>query len=121
MPEPKIKWSSVILHAKLTEVTFSVLPESSVNHGTYAVTVAYRGDELYAVLHRGFCLAADGTWDYEPRPSSREDDWLATHRFDYDTASQLAREHAPKVIVNGRTAAQQADLEAGSSGVAVKP
>lgn len=36
---------------------------------------------------------------------SREDDWLAAHRFDLDTALKLAREAAPHVTVNGRTVA----------------
>jgi hypothetical protein len=27
------------------------------------------------------CLALDGTWSYEPMPSSRTEEWLALHRF----------------------------------------
>jgi hypothetical protein len=37
-----------------------------------------------------------GTW--------AEDDWLAAHRFALDDALVLAREHAPKVRVNGHSA-----------------
>lgn len=44
-------------------------------------------------------------WDYEMRPSEREDEWLATHRFDEAIALRLAKEAAPHVTVNGRTVA----------------
>ena len=40
-----------------------------------------------------------------PSPSGREDDWLATHRFDLDTALNLAKEAAPKLTTNGFTVA----------------
>lgn len=56
---------------------------------------------LWAVRLRSRCLSVDGTWDYEPLPSSREDDWLDRHRFDLDTALRLAAERAPHVTVNG--------------------
>jgi hypothetical protein len=107
--------TELILHAKLTEVTVCVLPESSINHGSYAVTVSYRGDELYAVMHRGWCLGRNGKWDHEPQPSSRTKTWIASHRFDYDTAYRLAGEVAPTVTVNGRTALEAADLESRSN------
>jgi hypothetical protein len=92
------------LNVKITEVTVCALPESSVNHHHYAVQVAYRGEDLYAVMHMGWCLGLDGTWEYEPSPSGREDDWLASHRFDYFTAYRLALRHAPDVEVNGTKA-----------------
>jgi hypothetical protein len=71
----------------------------------FNLTVEYRGRGLWAVLRGGFCLGSDGTWSYESIPSEREDEWLATHRFDLDTALNLAKEHAPKVKVNGFTVA----------------
>ncbi|MGW9375680.1 hypothetical protein ACWGVR_37385, partial [Streptomyces xanthophaeus] len=49
------------------------------------------------------CLGSDGTWEYEMRPSEREDEWLDAHRFDLDTALKLARDQAPLVTVNGFT------------------
>lgn len=44
-----------------------------------------------------------GIHDYEMRPSEREDEWLAAHRFDLDTALELAKATAPNVTVNGFT------------------
>jgi hypothetical protein len=69
----------------------------------FNLKVEYRGDDKWAVL-RG----TDGLWDWESNPSSRTDEWLATHHFDLDAALDLARQHAPQVKVNGRTAAEAA-------------
>jgi hypothetical protein len=89
----------------ITEHTICALPEDNVNYWHYAIQVAYRGDGLWAVLNGGFCLGVDSAWDYEPSPSCRDDDWLATHRFDETTALQLAEEIAPTITVNGFTVA----------------
>ena len=40
-------------------------------------------------LHR--CLNADGEWEWEPQPSSREPEFLKRCRFDLDEAIALAR------------------------------
>lgn len=89
-----------------TRYEVSVLPEGDVNHHIYAITVEDRGADRWAVCWMGECLSADGTWSYEPRPSSREDDWLDAHRFTLATALHLAEQAAPSVRVNGITAAQ---------------
>lgn len=88
-------------HVQPTEYTVNCLPEDDGH--AFALTVAYRGRNRWAVLRHGSCLSADGQWDYEMNPSSREDDWLDEHRFDLDTALALAKEAAPKVTVNGHT------------------
>lgn len=36
---------------------------------------------LWAVRQMGNCLSITGEWHYEPTPSSRDDKWLALHRF----------------------------------------
>ncbi|MFS4103834.1 hypothetical protein [Streptomyces sp. PD-S100-1] len=89
-----------------TRYSVSLLPEHNVNHHVYEVTVEDRGADRWAVCWMGDCLAADGTWDREPRPSIRDDDWLDTHRFTLATALKLAEEAAPHVTVNGITASQ---------------
>jgi hypothetical protein len=93
-----------------TSYLVTAWPEGEDDHidaYMWCVTVANRGHGKYAVL-RGdsgskFCLGTDGEWDYEPSPSSREDDWLETHRFDLDEALVLARDWAPKIRINGMT------------------
>ncbi len=89
----------------------SCLPEDSVNNMAWALTVDYRGNDLWAVKHGGQCLDSDGEWDYEPMPSNRTDEWIATHRFNLTRALLLAKEAAPLVRVNGKTAAEVLEWE----------
>jgi hypothetical protein len=88
-----------------TRYTVNCLPEDGIDSHVFEITVEYRGHDRWAVKRHSQCLAADGTWDYEMRPSERDDDWLDAHRFDLDTALKLAKEAAPKVTVNGFTVA----------------
>jgi hypothetical protein len=105
MPDPEV-------YTRPTQYQVSVWPgdlrdreSSAMDADMWAVTVEYRGMGRWAVLgSAGRCLSAGGEWDWEPRPSSRDDDWLAGHRFALDDALALAREHAPKVTINGMTA-----------------
>lgn len=84
----------------------SVLPEDDINYPYFVVTVETRGAGRWAVVRHRQCLGADGEWSWESIPSEREDEWKATHRFDLETAQRLAVEAAPRVHVNGMTAAQ---------------
>lgn len=100
-PEPAVNVTA-------TTYTVSVLPDDNIDHDTYAITVEARGNGLWAVLRHRWCLGSDGEWEFEPIPSERTDEWLASHRFPLDEAVELARRAAPKVRVNGMTAAQVA-------------
>lgn len=92
-------------YAIATRYTVNLLPETDINSHVFEITVEYRGNGRWAVLRHGQCLDQYGVWEYELRPSEREEDWIATHRFDLDTALRLAKEAAPGVMVNGLTAA----------------
>ena len=81
-------------------------PSSAMDATTWAVTVEERGLDRWAVMRGSGCLSRDGKWDFEPLPSSRDDDWLASHRLSMNEAQMLAVEQAPKVTVNGLTALQ---------------
>lgn len=96
---------------QVTEYTVSLLPADDINASSFAITVAYRGRGLWAVLRRSFCLGRDGEWDYEMKPSSRTDEWLADHRFTDVEALVLAKAEAPRIVVNGRTAAELMELK----------
>lgn len=48
------------------------------------------GEDLWAVVHIGACLAADGAWEYEPPPSLRNDNWLARCLFSRKEALRRA-------------------------------
>ncbi len=85
-------------------VTFYVtgLPEDDENCYSWMITIEWRGPgDLWAVMRLGRCLAHDGSWDLEPSPSNREDEWKASHRFTWDTAVTLAVEELPKLVING--------------------
>jgi len=88
---------------RITELTVSALPEENINHPHFSVKVSWRGDDRYAVERMRRCLGADGEWDFEPSPSNREDDWIATHRFAYEEALKLARQACLRLTVNGFT------------------
>jgi hypothetical protein len=45
------------------------------------VSPFYEGDK-WAVRRLGWCLRKDHEWEYEPLPSSRDDDFYARCRFD---------------------------------------
>ncbi|MFK0140670.1 hypothetical protein [Streptomyces murinus] len=91
-------------HVQPTRYTVNCLPEDGgLNSHVFEITVEYRGNGRWAVLRHGRCLGSNGEWDYELRPSEREDEWLANHRFDLDTALKLAKQAAPNVTVNGFT------------------
>lgn len=98
-------------HTSPTEYQVSVFqeeddPEGYIGLSSWALKVAYRGRGLWAVTDRINCLSKSGTWDYEMRPSEREDEWLAEHRFPLEDALALAQAVAPSVTVNGRSAAE---------------
>lgn len=98
IPEPRVL---------ATSYTVSCLPYDDINSDTFSIKVDYAGHGRWAVRFGGSrCLDASGRWDWEPIPSEREDEWLATHRFDLDTALRLAKEQAPHVTVNGITVQQ---------------
>ncbi|MGY0065155.1 hypothetical protein ACWY4P_53540 (plasmid) [Streptomyces sp. LZ34] len=97
LPEPTVQ---------PTRYVVSLFPPDDHNGALFNLAVEYRGRGLWAVVRLKQCLNASGQWSYESIPSEREDDWLAEHRFDLDTALKLAKEAAPHVTVNGRTAAE---------------
>ncbi|RCH70507.1 hypothetical protein DT019_03180 [Streptomyces sp. SDr-06] len=96
LPEP-------IVQATRYEV--SLLPEDNINRRHFTITVEWRGDDRWAVCRFHECLGKDGAWEYEPRPSERDDDWVEAHRFGLDSALALAKQAAPDLVVNGHTAA----------------
>ena len=93
-----------------TEYMVTALPDDHLDARTWAVWVKDRGHGKYAVcLHQNSSgqevLTADGRWVWEPRPSSRSDEFIALTRFDLFDALRLAKEQASRVRWNGLTAA----------------
>lgn len=114
-PEPTVK---AVTH------WVSCLPEDDINAHSFTLIVRYKGAGRWMV-GRGWtsdipCMDADGEWSWgvewedgrEPVGSKEidaynqaRDAWLDAHRFDEETALRLAKEHAPKIVVNGWTVA----------------
>jgi hypothetical protein len=107
-----------VAHVRAAEYTVNCLPEDDINAPAFEIKVSYRGRGLWAVLRHSHCLSQTGEWDWESLPWERADEWLATHRFDLDTALGLARAAAPDVIVNGHTVTEAlADAKARTAAV----
>lgn len=94
----------VWVHARSYEVSVWPPEIECMDSGTWKLTVEYRGKGLWAVTQLSQCLGADGTWEWERRPSGQDDEWRAAHRFPLGAALALAREHAPGVTINDMTA-----------------
>jgi hypothetical protein len=109
--------SGVEVVAEPSSYTVYLKGMDSQDHMVYGVSVdrnpgIVRGVDAvrWAVRRLGFCLNVDGdSWDYEPLPSSRSDEWLEAYRFDtFAEALAAAQEVAPKINVNGRSAIKAA-------------
>lgn len=112
LPEPTIQ---------PTRYVISCLPEGHDDRWTYSLQAEYRGAGLWSVRYRGSYMAADGSrspgfaWSAGPDEPATQDEmdsfdneqneWLAAHRFDLDTALRLARQLAPTLTYCGRTVA----------------
>ena len=60
--------------------------------------------DLWAVTQRGQCMERSGEWQWEPNPSSRDEDYFAMARYDRDTALAIAgaieRARGARQVVN---------------------
>lgn len=93
-----------------TDYLVTVMPVDHPNASSWSLNVSWRGNDRWAVRRHSMCLSRSGGWSYEQVPSEREDEWIAEHRFDLDEALRLARERAPHVVVNGKTATEILEL-----------
>jgi hypothetical protein len=91
---------------RVTRYEVSCIPEDHETRHSLTIAVEYRGRGKWAVLNALYCLSASGEWDYEMRPSEREDEWLAAHRFNLEAALEMAEREAPLMRVNGWTVPQ---------------
>jgi hypothetical protein len=104
------------IHIRTTEVTVSAVPEPAsgrdADYDLYdmaSMKVSWRGNETYAVLRRSACLSSNGEWHHEPTNTNRSEEFIATHRFDYDTAVALAAEHSRKIVAVLTSKAEKKD------------
>jgi hypothetical protein len=90
--------------ARITAYTVSRLPDDCPDSDTWSVRVEATGFGRWAVRWFARCLTRDGEWEWEPQPSSRDDEFLARCRFpDLESALKAATEVEPGLTVNGLT------------------
>lgn len=89
------------LEPRVTPITYKVdaLPaDMPATRDMFAVYVEARGEQ-WAVKRNGSTLGTDGKWSYGAKDGEDREAWLAAHRFDLDTALDLAREAALRITV----------------------
>lgn len=93
---------------KITTLSFSELPADCEERDElllyYTISVSYRGDDKWAVTYLNDALDADLQDQYEPRPSSRDDDFLNRYRFSLSEAVAIAERAAKQVLFRGVSA-----------------
>lgn len=95
----------LIKHA--TEFVFTPAGTDRTNPDTrhFRVTVSWRGEDTWAVIWMGECWNGTG-WEWEPLPSSRDEEFLSRCRFSLEDACAHARALADTVTPNVATYAQ---------------
>jgi hypothetical protein len=98
LPEPTVR---------PTRYTVTCVPaDAAPDAHVWAITVEEQRDGLWIAASNGSWLTADGAWEIGYSGSYR----ACAH--DLATALRVAREHAPKVVINGRTVEQALALAA---------
>ena len=67
-----------------------------VGTGRDAIYIEDRGDDRWAISNGSSVLNTDGEWEWEPRPSCRDDDFIARCRFSLAEAKRRALEETAK-------------------------
>lgn len=86
-----------------SEYTIDPCPTHPVEPALFAVKIEWRGEDRWRVTHMSHVYGADGTFEYEGSNHREDENYMATHRFDLDTAVELARRIAPTVKVGRMT------------------
>jgi hypothetical protein len=95
------------VYVKVSGYVVSRIPDDTPDHSPWSIKVEAAGHGRWAVRNSGYCLNKSGTWEYEPQPSSRTDEWLDTVRWDdADSAIAAAVLAEPDLCWNGLYPAQ---------------
>lgn len=65
------------------------------------LTIESRGHNKWAVCQDGMCYSKDGTWEFEPMPSGRGEQFLSRTRYDSLDAAWKVLEQVQKDFENG--------------------
>ena len=95
-----------------TAYTVSILPIDNIYRNYLIEVRRVPGTEMWEVTHLGAFLNADMKWDLRSEwwsdfeGDNSWEEWARTHRFSFLEAIQKARDVAPFVEVNGRSATE---------------
>ncbi|MEU2086625.1 hypothetical protein ABZ569_32735 [Streptomyces albus] len=94
---------TLTVHVEAVKYEVSIFPQDHPARRHFKIELHHRRGR-WAVVDGDACLGADGTWAEGVEPYGRGEDWLTSHRFDFDTAKRLATEAAPRLVRNGLSA-----------------
>ncbi len=90
-----------------TRYAVSCVPaDAAPDAHVWAITIEEQRDGSWIAAHHGSWLTAEGDWEIGYSGS------YAACSHGFDTALRLAKEAAPKVVINGRTVEQALALAA---------
>ena len=70
---------------------YTLIPDGADHHDAIEVVLRHYEKDQWAIVRLGQCLNRDNEWEWEPQPSSRDDDFYARCRFNRDEALVRAR------------------------------
>jgi hypothetical protein len=87
--------------ARITEVTYTTLPDDDVDSTVWQVKAEWRGPgDRWAITQLGYCLSVRGKWDHEPSPSNRTEHFKLHHRFSFQEAIDRLPAALDTVVIN---------------------
>lgn len=90
---------------RIAKYAVSCLPRTHRSYWHFTVWVVERAPSEWEVRADGTVHDADGNPSWGPLPLEDREAWQARHRFDLDTAVEIAKQIAPTLTVNGVTVA----------------
>lgn len=90
---------------RIAKYAVSCLPRAHRSYWHFTVWVVERAPNEWEVRADGTVHDADGNPIWGPLPLEDREAWHARHRFDLDTAVEIAKKIAPTLTVNGYTVA----------------
>lgn len=95
--------SEIPVSTTVTRYLVSCIPAEHQDAHHFSITVERRGINQWAVCRYSETADANGNWEYEPQPSSREDEYLSAHRHTLEDALKLAKTLAPTLTAGNNT------------------
>lgn len=97
----------IVVHPRWYDPDGTFDPVKRENAMSFNIYVVQRGgpasDSWAVVDERNRCYSVENGWEWEPRPSERDDEFIKRARFPLSTALTLAEAAVMTLKINGRT------------------